>query len=318
MAKNAGIRVISDSGILQVDSSYRNFHLIGKKDAPHYNDPSADSQNPIASGTNLYQPKSKTSILAYGMDSWYPDVDPRTDAEMPGRDYDGRYALAERISQPYFQCYGRYAYDASLELAGRGSFNSNLKGYKHVDTIRESSGPRNVYQTYDYTPSMPPKSANVNCSIYEFDLINLSDSASKSGMQVFDGEGKLVFDANYKPMRVVKFFESKVTYDDYNQYMFPANVWKLPEYNDGIKRKYAIAPLDSTFRFHNAYRDGYGGLDGYVTSGGFGSVDLFQFQKTRILHIPQGVKTLVKNAPDSWLYSAMQTVNYLLLDVTGY
>lgn len=316
MAKNAGIRVISDSGILQVDSSYRNFHLIGKQSAPHYYEPS--DPVPAASGSILYQSKSKTSILAYGLDLWYPDVDPRTDAEMPSRDYNGRYALAERVSQPLFAFRGRKAYDENPSVAGMDEFSGVLGLSKLVNIERRSSGPRPVYQSFNYYSAMPPKSANVEFSVYEFDLIDLSDSESTSGMQVFDGQGKLVFDANYKPMRVVNFFESEVYYEDAGQYKFPANVWKLPQYNDGIKRKYAIAPLDAPLRFHNYYTYVNGQADDYVMSSGRYAVDYFQFQKTRILHMAQGVDNGIKTLPHRYLYSGMQTVNYLLLDVTGY
>lgn len=314
MAKNAGIRVISDSGILQVDSSYRNFHLIGKKSAPHYYEPS--DPVPLASGSILYQPKSKTSILAYGLDLWYPDVDPRTDAEMPGRDYNGQYSLAERFSQPLCMFRGRKAYDENPSVAGMDEFTCTTSLSKLVNIERRSSGPYYVYKAFNYFDSMPPKSANVEFSVYEFDLIDLSDSESTSGMQVFDGQGKLVFDANYKPMRVVKFFESEVYYD--GEWKFPPNVWKLPQYNDGIKRKYAIAPLDAPLRFHNYYTYVNGQADDYVMSGGRYAVDYFQFQQTRILHIAQGVDAGIKTQPSRYLYSGMQTVNYLLLDVTGY
>lgn len=314
---DAGLKVISNSGIVQIDSQYRNMHLISKVDCPH-------SYNRTTGATAIaskYEPKRADSIIAFGLDPWYADVDPLLDSQVTApRDYNGDINFGDRLTQPYFKYYGRYAYDyrmSTAEKPGNVALNTYPTTSKLVSVSRPSSGPVFNYESVLHKATMPTESDNINLSIYEFAFVDLADSLSKSGMQVFNAKGQLVFDSNYKPMRVVKFFESAPIYNGAG-HRIPPDIWELPKINDGVKRKYALAPLDTVFRFYNEYVGGYYNTDDYVMSSGRSATDAFQFQRTRILHFPEKVNANLEAYGGSYLYTGMNTVNYLLLDVTGY
>ena len=320
---DAGLQVVSSQGVVQIDSSYRNLHLIGKQDSPHYYDRSTDRTRTIP----VYMPQFKDSIIAYSIDPWYQDEYPIPESAVTQpRDYNGYVHWGHRITQPMFRFYGHRSYDAHLYdssfRSGEVFASMSSASMKLVDIRRPSSGPVPVYETVNFgRDKMPQPQDNINFSIYEFNFVDLKSSSSKFGMQVFNQNSEVVFDSSFKPMKVVKFFECPVLWRNLpREPLTDADpiIWELPKSTDGVKRKYAIAPLDAPFRFTNEYKGGYYNVNDYVTSSGSSSVDGFQFQDSRILHYPMGVSEFVKSEPGRHLYTGMNTINYLLLDVTGY
>lgn len=314
----AGIEIKSSSGLVQINSKYRNLHLIKKQDTLHYWNRSTGNS---VVGPETFTPTSPNSIIAYGIDPWYEDVDYIPDAAVKVKDRDGVPVFGGHFTQPYFSFLGRRSYDInalmpSADVTAGDAFITGTSITSYVKSISTpSSGPVMNYGYFEHRETLPTEADNIKTSVYEFDFVDFGKSKSTFGMQVFDASGDVVFDAGYKPMRVVGFYSTPPLFTTNRNVKGLPTYWDLPV-KDG-SRKYAIAPLGTPCRFYNSYTGGYYDGRDYVSSSGHTVADKFVFQKSRIMHVATPVP-INKAYMYQYLYTGMNTVPYLLLDVTGY
>lgn len=313
---DAGLQVYTSTGQVQIDSNYRNYHLVSKWSSPHYFN--RDNYQMSIGSPEYFKPRPH-SIIAFGVDPWYEDVDLIPESAIPQKDYNGDPVYGGHFTQPYFYWLGRNAYDSQIVQSNIPSGLSKVigvAGTSYVSSISTpSSGPVFHYSTAWHRDTMPRPEDGINFNVYEFDFVDFSASGAGYGMQVFNGSGEVVFDSNYKPMKVVAFYNAPPVYATYGQRIpFVWEAWDYP-YKEG--RKYAIAPLGTPYRYYNQYSAGYYDGRDYILSSGRGVYDRFVFQRTRVLHVIDVVPFDRKDAY-KYLYTGMNTVPYLLLDVTGY
>lgn len=314
---DAGLQVYASTGQVQIDSNYRNYHLVSKWSTPHYFD---RSNNEMRVGSpDFITPARQNSIIAFGIDPWYEDVDLIPDSAITQKDYSGGIVYGGHFTQPYFYWNGRNAYDSSIIQSNFPSGQTRINGNGGTSYVSSVSTPRSGpvfnYSTMWHRDTMPRPEDGINLNVYEFDFVDFNASGAGFGMQVFNGGGEVVFDSNYKPMKVVAFYNAPAVYATAGKPVpFLWETWDYP-FKEG--HKYAIAPLGTPYRFFNQYKAGYYDGRDYVTSSGRSVYDRFVFQKTRIIHVIDVVPFDQKSSYQ-YLYTGMNTVPYLLLDVTGY
>lgn len=276
--QKAGIRILND-GVLQVDASYRNLFLVKKQD---YILERKGYQ------VYLFDALKQHSIIAVAMDSWLDDAYPA-----PVNSNDRR--ASAMVAWPSFQIY-QAAYDSAPIV------------------------PSNQYRITVQIPNaqMFPEGNQYKLTIFEFNFLDMDPSISKSGLQIFDAQQRMVFDANFKPLKIVNFIQNSAVFKNTNGQGWI--VLEDPMYvpfpiNSG--KRYAIAPIEISARFFNNYTN-YGNGDGVVTSGGITVYDYYVLQKAGAYIYQNWIPTIVRDNPNSQLYAGMNTIDTYILDVTNY
>lgn len=287
---DVGFRILNDSGVIHIDGNYRNMFLVGKQEYTI-----ARKQ-----GNQFfdYTPTLEDSIFAVAMDSWWVDEYPAPNPVGNHRDLDSI------VLKPSFRFY-IYSYDADL----LGSFMPN-------DMFISFRIPTNDL--------IPPADKSYKLTIYEFNFKDLELSHSSMGLQLFDANERLVFDSNYKPLKVLNFIQNQPARDvDFPGWANVASsfVYADPMYLSSrapVGKKFAVAIAETPIRFQNSYTYTSSGGSDAITSSGSVIYDSYVLQQDGVYIFRGLTSSLLMDGKVSGIQAGMNTINTFIIDVTGY
>ncbi|MDP7775864.1 hypothetical protein QWI49_11970 [Acinetobacter nosocomialis] len=288
---DAGFRILNDSGVIHIDSNYRNMFLVGKQ----------EYIIPRKQGSNFfdYTPVGEDSIFAVAIDSWWIDEYPAPNPIGNLRD------LNSIVLKPSFS-FNIYSYDA--DLLSSTSVPNNLSIYFSIPT----------------DTLIPPADKPYKLTIYEFNFKDLEQSQSSIGLQLFDANQKLVFDSNYKPLKVLNFIQNQPARDvDFPGWANVASsfIYADPMYLPSLApkdKKIAVAIAETPIRFQNSYSSTSSGGGGAITSSGSAIYDRYVLQKDGVYIFRGLTSSMMMDGKVAGIQAGMNTINTFIIDVTNY
>lgn len=281
------LEVISDSQTIQLSQGYRNLCLIAKTLTP---------VNRLASNytTTIHTPIKTDSLFAYSFDSYLENLDPTYPHAGP------LYDVEQLVKQPYLEISGKGDIGSLPERVG----NMSMSVMNYVASYTGNG-------LFYYTHMLPPAGSEWSSGIYEFNFPDPPTTPSRVGLQILDESENIVFDMIHKPLKVVGFFQAPATYYNTSPWKWGKGlIYNFPPEVDGVKKRYAIAPLENPIRFSNSFNSG-----DVVTSSGITYRDMYVIQRNRLIIFPQSLPSSLGNGG---ILTGMKNISFLLIDVTGY